>query len=205
MERICIFCGGELEGKTLEHVIPKWLIRLTGNPSRMVYFGYDKDFEKEQFVRRKFAFDAFKFPSCKRCNREFASLEASAKAIVQKMISQESLSESELSTLLDWFDKVRIGLWLGFLYLDKNQLGISPHFHVQHRIRQHDRMLAIFKADGDTEGLNFAGCDTFAFGQSPSCFSLRISGLCFLNMSYPYLLARRMGFLFPVKSYYRDD
>jgi hypothetical protein len=169
-----------------------------------VKFGYRK-LGKGKFAERRFAFDAFKFPSCKECNQRFANLETSVKVIVQKMILEESLSESELSTLLDWFDKVRIGLWLGFLYLDKNPLGISPHFHVQHRIRQHDRVLAIFKADRNMRGLHFNGCDTFAFAQTPSCFSLWINSLCFLNMSYPNLLARRMGFPFPMETYMMED
>jgi hypothetical protein len=204
MEKVCIFCGGQLGSKTLEHVLPQWLIELTGNPKRMAEFGYKKS-EKGQFVKRRFAFNAFKFPSCKECNQKFANLEAGVNVVVQKMMLEDSLSESELSTLLDWFDKVRIGLWLGFLYLDKNPLAISPHFHVQHRIRQHDRMLAIFKAAGNIKGLSFAGCDTPAFAQTPSCFSLRINSLWFFNVSYPNLLARRMGFPFPMETYMMED
>lgn len=205
MERVCIFCGGQLRSKTLEHVLPQWLIDLTGNPKRTAEFGYKK-LEGGQFVKRRFAFDAFKFPSCKECNQKFAGLEAGVKVIVQKMMLENSLSESELSTLLDWFDKVRIGLWLGYLNLDRNPLGISPNFHVQNRIRYHDRMLAIFREGGNmVEGLSFVGCDTPAFAQAPSCFSMRINGLWFLNMSYPYLLARRMGFPFPKETYTRGD
>lgn len=200
MEKVCIFCGEHPEGKTLEHVLPRWLIQLTGNPKRPADFGYSESTEV-QHVKRIFAFDAFKFPSCKECNQEFANLEAAAKVIVEKMMLEVALSESELSILVDWLDKVRIGLWLGYLYLDKNPLGICPHFYVQHRIRCHDRMLAIFKGDGNIEGLNIVGCDTPGFAQIPSCFSLRINNLWFLNMSYQFLLARRMGFPFPRESY----
>jgi len=89
--------------------------------------------------------------------------------------------------------------------LDKNPLGISPHYHIGHRIRLHDRMLAIFKADGNREGLTFAGCDTPAFAYTPSCFSLGINSFWFLNMSYPNLLARRMGFPFPLEPYMMED
>lgn len=204
MERVCIFCGERPESKTSEHVLPQWLIELTGNPKRTAEFGYEH-LENGRFVKRKFSFNAFKFPACKSCNQNFANLEADAKAIAQKITSEDFLSESELSTLLDWFDKIRIGLWLGYLYLDKNPLAISPHYHIEHRIRQHDRMLAIFKADGHREGLNFVGCDTPAFAHAPSCFSLRINSFCFLNMSYPNLLARRMGFPFPLETYMMED
>jgi len=193
-----------VESKTLEHVLPQWLIEFTGNPKRMAYFGYEY-LEGGKSVKRRFAFDAFKFPSCKECNQNFAEIEAGVKVIVQKMISEDFLSESKLNTLLDWFDKVRIGLWLGYLYLDRNPLGISPHFHIQNRIRQHDRMLAIFRTGGNRKGLTFAGCDTPAFALTPSCFSLRINSLCFLNISYNNLLARRMGFPFPSETYFMED
>ena len=206
MERACIFCGGRPESKTSEHVLPQWLIEFTGNPKRTAEFGYEH-LEKGRFVKRRFSFDAFKFPACKSCNQNFAKLEADAKAITQKMISEDALAESELSTLLDWFDKIRIGLWLGYLYLDKNPLAIIPHYHnhITQRIRRNDRMLAIFKADGNREGLTFIGCDTPAFAHTPSCFSLRINSFCFLNMSYHNLLARRMGFPFPLETYIMEN
>jgi hypothetical protein len=204
MEKVCIFCGGQLESKTLEHVLPQWLIELTGNPKRPARFGYKHSGERK-LAERSFAFDAFKFPACKECNQRFADLEAGVKVIVDKMMSEDCLSESELSILLDWFDKVRIGLWLGYLYLDKNPLKIKPHFHVESRIRQHDRVLAIFKAAGDIKGLTFVGCDTPAFAQAPSCFCLSINSLLFFNMSYPNLLARRMGFPFPIENYIMED
>jgi len=200
MEKVCVFCGQKPQSKTLEHVLPQWLIELTGDPKRKADFGYSKS-TKGQHVRRIFVFDAFKFPSCRECNQRFANLEAGAKVIVGKMMSEVALSESELSILLDWFDKVRLGLWLGYLYLDKNPLGVSPHFHVQHRTRYYDRMLAIFKGDGNMKGLNVMGCDTPAFAQIPSCFSLRIDNVWFLNMSFQFLLARRMGLPFASESY----
>ena len=65
MEKVCIFCGERPASKNLEHVLPQWLIKLTGHPKRMAKFGYDKDFEKGGVVKRSFAFNAFKFPSCK--------------------------------------------------------------------------------------------------------------------------------------------
>jgi hypothetical protein len=204
MERVCIFCGGKPEGKSLEHVLPQWLIELTGNPKRMAYFGFKKS-GKEGVAKRRFAFDAFRFPSCRGCNEKFSKLEADTKLVVEKMMSGDCVSESELSALLDWFDKVRIGLWLGWLYLDRNPSGISPHFYVEHRIRQHDRMLAVFRADEGAKGLTAGGCDTPAFAQLPSCFCLRINHLWFFNMSCPNLLARRLGFPFPRESYTMED
>jgi hypothetical protein len=200
MERVCVFCGEKPVSKNLEHVLPRWLLELTGDPKRSATFGYERTAEGKP-VRRVFAFDAFRFPSCRECNQKFANLEASAKDIVEKMLSAVAVSEAELSVLLDWFDKVRIGLWLGYLYLEGNPLGIRPHFHVERRLRYHDRVLAIFKGDGNAKRLSMMGCDTPGFAQVPSCFSLGINNLWFLNMSYGFLLARRMGFPFPRESW----
>ena len=196
--------GERPERKTLEHVLPQWLIELTGDPKRAASFGY-KRLENGRLVQRKHSFDAFKFPACELCNQNFAYLEAKTQGIIQKIISEECLSELELNNLLDWFDKIRIGLWLGYRYLDKNWLGVNPHFYIENRIGQHDRMLAIFKADGNRRGLNSAGCDTVSFAFTPSCFSLRINSFCFLNMSYANMLCRRMGFPYPAETFLTED
>ncbi len=204
MSKVCVFCGNQPESKTLEHVLPQWLIELTGNAKRKAEFGY-KHLENGKLVKRTFSFDAFKFPACKSCNQSFSELEAKTKATVQKILTGDPLSSSELSTLLDWFDKIRIGLWLAFQYLDKNTMGIEPHYHIEARIGQHDRMLAIFKMDANKLGLNFAGCDTPAFALAPCCFTIRINDFCFLNMSYPNLLSRRMGFPYPSGTFMMED
>ena len=75
MEKVCIFCGERPESKNLEHVLPRWLIELTGNPKRRARFGYRRSVEGRP-VERSFAFDAFKFPSCTECNQRFGELEA---------------------------------------------------------------------------------------------------------------------------------
>ena len=39
MEKRCIFCGKVPETKTKEHVIPQWLINMTGDPKRNLHLG----------------------------------------------------------------------------------------------------------------------------------------------------------------------
>lgn len=204
MKKFCVFCGEKPEGKSKEHIIPQWLIELTGNPKRIAEFGFQN---KKSMLsgKRRYSFDAFRFPSCESCNDNFSRLEAATQSIVQKILSDDSISATECSTLLDWFDKIRIGLWLAYLYLDKNLAGIAPKFYIARRIGVHDRMLAIFKADGDQEGLNDCGTDMPSFRYTPSCFSLRINNYCFLNMSYNNLFSRRIGFPFPIESFMRED
>lgn len=204
MRKVCVFCGERPESKTSEHVLPQWLIELTGDPKRTTEFGY-QHLENGELAKRKFSFDAFKFPACKLCNQSFAALEAETKSIVTKLVNEESLSELEFNILFDWFDKIRIGLWLGYRYLDKNAMAIEPHYYINSRIGQHDRMLLILKADDKRQGLSFVGCDTPSFALTPSCFSLRINNFCFLNMSYPELLCRRIGFPYPLETYMMED
>src|SRR5262245_43209368 len=38
-EQFCICCGEPPDGKTREHVVPYWLLEMTGDPLRVVPFG----------------------------------------------------------------------------------------------------------------------------------------------------------------------
>jgi len=185
-------------------VLPQWLIEMTGNPKRTATFGY-QHLKNGELAPRRFSFDSFKFSACESCNLSFSSLESEASVIIHKVLSDDSLSNSELNTLLDWFDKLRIGLWLAHQYLNKNPMGINPHFHIATRIGQSDRMLAIFKANGDRHGLNTVGEDTPLFTMTPSCFCLRINSYFFLNMSCHNLIARRLGFPFSKIDYFTGE
>ncbi|MBM3154410.1 MAG: hypothetical protein FJ008_03665 [Chloroflexi bacterium] len=193
MDKVCVFCGQKPEHKNNEHIIPLWLIELTGNPNRIAEFG-DKDFAKPELGKRAFSFDSFRFPSCESCNTKYAELEGYVKPTIEKIIDTDFISAPEFNTLLDWFDKIRVGLWLGFRYLDKDPAGITPSFYIEQRLRASDRVLVIFKGDGDKKGLNLTGCDQPSFVYTPSCFGLRINNYCFVNISCFGLLSRRIGF-----------
>jgi hypothetical protein len=204
MDKICVFCGQKPEHKNNEHIIPIWLIELTGNPNRIGVFG-DKEYMKPESGKRAFSFDSLRFPSCKSCNTKYSELEAYVKPIVQSIITANPISAPEFNLLLDWFDKIRVGLWLGYMYLDKNPMGITPSFHIDQRIRASDRMLVIFKGEGDERGLRFAGCNEPSFCYTPSCFVMTINNYCFMNISIFGLLARRIGFPYISEPFQRED
>jgi hypothetical protein len=204
MNKFCVFCGKKPEHKNNEHIIPLWLIELTGNPSRLGVFG-DKSFMNPRSGKRTFSFDSFKFPSCKSCNTRYAELEAHVKPIVQRMLTANSISAPEFNSVLDWFDKIRVGLWLGFRYLHKDPAGITPFFYIGQRLRASDRMLVIFKGNSDEKKLNFGGCDQPSFVYTPSCFYLRINNYCFLNISFYGLISRRIGFPYIAEPFMTDD
>jgi hypothetical protein len=144
VDKLCIFCGSKPEVKNNEHVIPRWLIELTGNPKRNAHFGYKRD-QESKLQLRTFSFNAFKFPFCKSCNQKYSKLETDTKIIIEKILTYDSLSAGDFNILLDWFDKLRIGLWLALRYLDKNPAGITPKFYIEQRVGINDRMLAIFQ------------------------------------------------------------
>jgi hypothetical protein len=196
MDKVCVFCGNKPESKTLEHVLPNWLISLTGDPKRQAKLGFYQT-QDGKMVNRLFAFDQFKFPACDKCNQRFSELEGDTKNIIERILTDDSLSESSFTTLLDWFDKVRIGLWLGFRYLDGNRYGVNPQFHISKRLGHDDRLVFIYKSKKERDFLGFLGCDTPAFNFSPSCFSLIINNYFFLNMSFQFFLSRRLGFPYP--------
>jgi len=193
----CVFCGQSAVQKTKEHVIPRWLIEMTGDSNRQISLGYSfSDFLNDNEVKEKqISFNSFTFPACKNCNERFGNLEVKAKPIVEKLINDNPLSAFDFDILLDWFDKVRIGLWLGyFLYLEKNIWKIDPHFYISSRIGQADRALLIYKSAQEYEGVRFAGVKTPAFIHSPSCFTLSINNYFLTNVSHQYLLAKNTGF-----------
>lgn len=191
MERFCVFCGESPEEKNREHVLPEWLLKLTGDPKRTAVFGVD--FNKD-FSLRKFSFDSLVFPACKICNSRFGQLEEIIKQVFVRVLAHEPLGANDLILLLEWLDKVRVGLWLGYLYLNKNPMGISPSFHIESRVGRADRMTTILRFDDLGEGLTFVGPEFMTYQLSPTCFGLRVNGVCFVNASGISLCSRRLGF-----------
>ncbi|MBI5043426.1 MAG: hypothetical protein HZC10_06290 [Nitrospirae bacterium] len=196
MTKFCIFCGKPTNKKNKEHVIPKWLIKLTGNTKRNIQLGMVVG--EGKIGNMTFAFNQFQFPSCTKCNSDHAYLESDATKVVVALLGSKPIETKQVSILLNWLDKVRIGLWLGYLYLNKNCFGIDPSFYIADRVWKSDRMVAIYRVDGDTDGINFSGVQTPTFQHQPSCFMLRINHLYFFNMSDSFLFSARLGFPYKV-------
>lgn len=204
MAKKCIFCGEKPIEKNKEHVIPRWLIELTGDINRTAHFGVDwksGDFNKV----RKFAFKELTFPSCKSCNDFYAPLENCAKQYMLKIMDGEELIAEEYSTILDWFDKVRIGYWLGFLELNKDAFTLIPNFAINSRIGINDRLLKIEKVISSGKRLSIRGTDIIHFYLTPSVFSLIVNNYHFINISYNNIISRRIGFPYPVSTEYTEN
>lgn len=197
MKKFCVFCGQEPESKNREHVIPSWLIRRTGNPNRNV--ALVKDWARPEMGVRRFAFDAYTFPACTKCNAAFSNLETQAQSIVDAILGSDGVSGEEWSVFLDWLDKVRVGIWLGMIYLNENPFGINPEFHIQRRIGDSDRFVIIYQLEDDEyRGLGWQATNSPVFECMPSCFTLTINNFLFFNASTQFLFSRRLGFPYPV-------
>ncbi|KPK90056.1 hypothetical protein AMJ80_08925 [bacterium SM23_31] len=139
MEKFCVFCGKNPTNKTNEHVIPDWLIKLTGDPKREIIAGINWDSGE----KRKLAFNKFVFPACNKCNGEFSEMENQASVIVKKILREESLSSIEFNTLLIWFDKIRIGSYLAVYNFNKKHYPIKPSIFIN-GINKSDKVSAQF-------------------------------------------------------------
>lgn len=191
--RFCVFCGNIPLDKNREHVLPQWLIELSGPAKRVVNFGMNP--MTGQLPR--FDWSSFAFLSCRQCNERYSTLEAEVKGLIESLLARDPIKASNYVSLLDWLDKVRVGLWLGYSYLHKNPLKISPTFHIDSRIGKKDRMLAIYTIETNRRGLNTYGAETLCFQYQPSCFSLNINNTYILNMSWDFMCSARCGFPFP--------
>ncbi|MGN6398680.1 MAG: hypothetical protein ACTHMI_24130 [Mucilaginibacter sp.] len=200
MAKTCIFCGERPQSKNKEHVIPQWLIKMTGDPNRIINLGADTRqlMKTGETKLLTYSFNAFTFPACEDCNLEAAKLEGRVKGYIEKIFAKDYLNRVEIDDLLDWLDKVRIGLWLGGLKLDGIEDEIRPGFYINKRIGHRDRSLLIYEMkDTVPDGINMVGTTSPGFQRVPSCFALRINNLFFYNISYDFLFARRIGFPYP--------
>ncbi len=192
--RLCIFCGCAPNDKTREHVIPYWLLEMTGDPLRVVTFG--QNFKKDKAPIR-YSWSNFVAPACDGCNNKYAALEAQIKTYVAALQRRETLPASAYVALLDWLDKVRIGVWLTRHMIENHPVAITPHFHISTRVAQKDRMLAVYVFDSDNKGINLLGGDSLIFNDMPSCFGCRINDILLLNVSADFFCSRGCGMPHP--------
>ncbi|SRR6266446_3490950 len=198
MARFCVFCGATPKARTAEHLIPRWLIELTGDRSRLVNFGYDSVGEEAKM--RKYAFDSFKFPACADCNARFSILEGKARKVILSILARSDLTAIDFDLLLDWLDKIRVGLWLANHYLLKEFRERRPKFFIGTRIGLKDRMVSIYASNHSAKGIGMWATQSPAFMLMPSCFAFAINNVYFFNLSNDFLVSRRLGFPYPTRA-----
>jgi hypothetical protein len=192
--RLCVFCGEKPNDKTSEHVVPRWLLEMTGDPNRQVVFGQD-------FSRRKkpirYSWSSYVAPACDKCNGKYSAFEERVKVSVAALQRREALPVSAYVELLDWLDKVRIGVWLIQHMIERHPVEIIPNFHISSRIAEKDRMVAVYVFDGNNKGINLFGSDSLIFYGMPSCFGFRINNILLLSVSSDFFCSRGCGLPHP--------
>lgn len=188
----CVFCGGAPTAKNKEHPIPQWAIEATGDPNRVV--NITTNLVTGEI--RRFAFDQLVLPACTACNEKWGKLEAKAKYLVGKLQSGDGLDRSELSMLLDWLDKVRVGTWLAMRI--HSATPIEPSFYIERRVASADRMLSVVRVS-DGQGLRLLGTGQPLFVLMPSCFCLQFNDLFIFNASTNFLFSKDAGWPYPHK------
>ncbi len=186
--RLCVFCGEKPKGKTKEHVLPKWLIKLAGKPGETVPLGYRRSTGKPI----KFPYEQLTLPACDACNSDYSKLEGKTQAIFGQLFAEGDVTPEDLLTLLDWFDKVRVGLWLWRLAM--NGTPMIRKFHITQRMGLKDRLLFCAYFDGQPRGMSVFGTNPKAFENTPSCFGLAVNNMVLINASFDHLLSRQLGF-----------
>jgi hypothetical protein len=191
--RQCVFCGQATTKQTKEHILPQWLLKLTGDPSRVVTMAI----HPQTFEQIKFPWTKLVMPACEACNGKYGKLEEAIKPIVLSLLERTPMTSHQAFVLLDWLDKVRIGLWLNQTILQKNIETIDPHLYVDNRIGKKDRLLYLYTLDRKDKGLNAFGIESLIFQHQPSCFALRINDVILFNASSDYAFSHGCGFWHP--------
>ena len=201
-EKFCIFCGQKPKNKNLEHVIPQWLIKMAGVEKKPIYSPHPQ-------LGRDISFMQFSFPACTECNSKFAKMEGLVKPVLERVLSGQSISGADASLLMDWFDKVRIGLWLSNMFYNPVlKHDVQPHYHIDFGVAKKDRMLSIQKLSmkaSEAKGIYCGGTMTHLFNYCPVAFTMVINDYYFFNASTHNLVSPRVGFpkIIDAKSY--DD
>jgi hypothetical protein len=188
----CVFCGAPLvkAARTKEHILPIWLLKMTGDLDRQFRVGSDLQ-TGEEWIRPA---SSLIFPACASCNQKYGRrLEKQAALIINAIQDGRPITVSNAYRLLDWLDKVRIGLWLGTLMLQKEK-DFTPRFNIDTRLGRKDRVAVIaVDPDDNTLRLNFGGTDNNLFRFSQCAIYLRINNIRIISISADFLLTRETG------------
>ena len=181
----CIFCGETFSGqkKNFEHIIPRWLAEEADLNRR--------DTEVNLPNRTiKVGMGRIGIKVCKACNDADAGLEGEAKQAYLTLKAGADLTDREIHTLLDWLDKIRVGLWL---WLIENAKGGRPKFRINQRIAVKDRMLLArrYPEGPPMRGLGIHGLGEFFLGM-PSVMGLLINNIALVSMSTDFLVTRHI-------------
>lgn len=184
----CIFCGTPFSGqkRNFEHIIPAWLVE-------------EADLRKRDMsvqlpgISRKVSMSRIGLKVCKTCNDADSRLEAQAKIAYLAIKAGEDLADDQVRSLLDWLDKVRVGLWLWLIEQLGDQAGAEPKFRVNGRMAHKDRIVLVrrYPEGPPMKGLGLFGLGEFFMG-IPSAIGLLINNIFLISISSDFLVLRHI-------------
>lgn len=124
-------------------------------------------------------------------------MESGVKNIIERLQQDLDVTGMELELLLDWFDKIRVGTWLGISYMNGNVFNSPPNFYISDRVGIKDRYLSITNTYRPEKFLNWSGANTLTFMTSPTALTLRVNNIVFVTASSDFLVSKSLGFPFP--------
>jgi hypothetical protein len=195
-----LFCGEPFtgQGHNFEHVIPRWLVREADLARRAAPI----DFPTKKFSA---AMSRLGGRACETCNNKCSDLEGQARIAYAKLMDGDAITQADGRSLLDWLDKVRIGLWLWSVDVGKNDYGITPKFRINERMAHKDRILlaAKYPSGPPMKGLAIWGA-TELFMWSPSAIGFLINNVVLISVSSDFLVSRHLKSL-SVKQHIYDS
>ena len=187
-QRRCLFCGEPFtgQGHNFEHVIPRWLVQEADLSKRTAPI----DFPSKKFSA---AMSRIGGRSCETCNDASSDLEGRARIAYVKIRDGDDLSPSDGRSLLNWLDKIRVGMWLWSLDIGKDDYGITPKFRINDRMAHKDRVLlaAKYPPGPPMKGLEIWGA-TECFVWSPSAIGFLINNIALVSISSDFLVNRHL-------------
>lgn len=178
LSRRCVFCGGIAVRPSREHVIPRWLNALGGDMRRTARL-------TSGFFRSGIAFplDNLTCTACVRCNSQNSLVEDRASRIVKALLQTRTIKRVDMPLLLDWLDRLRLGVWWSALQITSNPAGVDPHFAINGRIGLSDRLTYFFHTNAPSKLLGLPPLDDIVFHHSPSIFYIYINGIAIVSLA----------------------
>lgn len=169
-----MFCNNPILDKaTKEHVIPKWLIKFTGEEGRKV-----KHFEDIVGA----SFETLTVDAHEECNKDYGKFEDEVHILFHKIFNGSYINQLEINMLMDWLEKQRYVMWRHSVF--KNKTPLTPKFGVYQRVGMLDRYLGVYQSAIPISGVSYFNISNLCFVFSPSFFTLRVKELVFVFGSY---------------------
>jgi hypothetical protein len=173
----CIFCGEIPRDCTEEHIVPRWLVKLTGPPKRKgkLHHPLGQSVPYERSVAR----------ACKRCNKRYERvLETPVSAAIRSIVDTRCVDFASVHLIMDWIDKLRWGNWILGLIHTGNPFRIAPTSMIDGFVGRWEQLLWIFATPEPCLRLVTLGSTyDYFYLQYPHVFGMFVNGVAFISHS----------------------